>query len=136
MIDLPLAPWPAVGVPAPGLVVVYDLAELQAADIARLQQRKPDQLLFAHASPWTHDFPIAPDVTTLLYQILAAPWDGERDVDGVVAEIATSAGLDTDESSADDVARWTALVEKAWPPLPGPRARLWAGGPVPSNRFE
>jgi hypothetical protein len=136
MIDLPLAPWPLVGVPTPGLVVVYDLAELPPADVARLQQRKPDQLLYAHASPWTQDFPIAPDVTTLLYQILATPWDGERSVDAIVTEITASPGLDGEESSVDDVARWSALVEKAWPPLPGPRARLWAGGPVPSNRFE
>jgi hypothetical protein len=136
MIDLPLAPWPAVGIPAPGLVVVYDLAEVQPADVARLQQRKPDQVFYAHASPWTQDFPIAPDVTTLLYQILAAPWDTERAVDEIVAEIASSSGLDADEASADDVTGWAALVEKAWPPLPAPRARLWAGGPVPSNRFE
>jgi hypothetical protein len=136
MIDLPLAPWPAVGVPAPGLVVVYDLAELPPADVARLQQRKPEQLFYAHASPWTQDFPIAPDATTLLYQILAAPWDGERAAETIVTEITQSFGLDADESSADDVARWLALIEKAWPPLPGPRARLWAGGPVPSNRFE
>jgi hypothetical protein len=136
MIDIPIAPWPAVGVPAPGLVVVYDLAELPAADVTRLQQRRPEQILYAHASPWTQDFPIAPDVTMLLYQILAAPWDAERAVDDVVAEIAASPGLDADEAAVDDLARWSTLLEKAWPPLPGPRARLWAGGPVPSNRFE
>jgi hypothetical protein len=136
MIDLPLAPWPAVGVPAPGLVVVYDLAALPIADVARLQQRKLDQIFYAHASPWTQDFPIAPDVTTLLYQILAAPWDGERPVDDVVADVVASPGMDTEETASDEVARWAALIEKAWPPLLGPRARLWAGGPVPSNRFE
>jgi hypothetical protein len=136
MIDLPLAPWPAVGVPAPGLVVVYDLAELPISDVQRLQQCKADQILYAHASPWTHDFPIAPDVTTLLYQILAAPWEKDRPVEDIVAEIAASPGLDAEETSADDVSGWAALLEKAWPPLLGPRARLWAGGPVPSNRFE
>ena len=136
MIDLPIAPWPAVGVPAPGLVVVYDLAELPVADVPRLQQRKADQVLYAHASPWTQDFPIAPDVTTLLYQILAAPWDAERAVDDIVADIVASPGMDAEETATDDVTRWAALVEKAWPPLLGPRARLWAGGPVPSNRFE
>jgi hypothetical protein len=136
LIDLPLAPWPAVGVPAPGLVVVYDLAALPIADVPRLQQRKPDQVIYAHASPWTQDFPLAPDVTTLLYQILAAPWDAERAVDDVVADIVASAGMDAEETTADAITRWAALIEKAWPPLLGPRARLWAGGPVPSNRFE
>jgi hypothetical protein len=136
MIDLPIMPWPAVGVPAPGLVVVYDLADLPPGDVARLQQRKADQVFYAHASPWTQDMPIAPDVTTVLYQILAAPWDEERSIDDIVAEITASPGLDGEDSSVDDIAGWAALIEKAWPPLPGQRARLWAGGPVPSNRFE
>ena len=30
-LGIPVAPWPAVGVPAPGLVVMYDLAELPSA---------------------------------------------------------------------------------------------------------
>jgi len=50
-LGLPIAPWPAVGVPAPGLVVLYDLAELAPPDVARLIQRRPDQILYAHASP-------------------------------------------------------------------------------------
>jgi hypothetical protein len=136
MIDLPLAPWPAVGVPAPGLVIAYDLATLAIADVTRLQQRRPEQILYAHASPWTQDFPIAPDVTTLLYQLLVPPWDTERPVDDVVAEITASPGLDSDDSACDEPSRWAVLVEKAWPPLPGQRARLWAGGPVSSNRFD
>lgn len=135
-IDLPVAPWPVVGVPAPGLVVVYDLAALPPAAVPRLQQRRPDQVLYAHACPWTQDFPIAPDVTTLLYQMLVPPWDTERSVDDIATEITASAGLDADESACDELPRWQALVEKAWPPLPGPRARFWAGGPVPSNRFD
>src|SRR5262245_42796938 len=73
-LGMPLAPWPAVGVPAPGLIVLYDLAELPDGEVARLIQRRPDQILFAHASPWTTDSPVAPDVTTLLYQTLVAPW--------------------------------------------------------------
>ncbi len=134
--DLPLAPWPAIGVPAPGLIVVYDLAALPPAELTRLQQRRPDQVLFAHASPWTQDFPIAPDVTTLVYQMLVPPWDTVRSAEAIVGEIAASPGLDREDTLHDDPARWASLVEKAWPPLPGPRARLWAGGPVPSNRFD
>src|SRR5690606_23739823 len=113
-----------------------DLAALPPAAVPRLQQRRPDQVLYAHACPWTQDFPIAPDVTTLLYQMLVPPWDTERSVDDIATEITASAGLDADESACDELPRWQALVEKAWPPLPGPRARFWAGGPVPSNRFD
>ena len=50
-LGLPVAPWPAVGVPAPGLVVMYDLAQLPGADVTRLVPRRPDQIVFAHASP-------------------------------------------------------------------------------------
>jgi hypothetical protein len=152
-LDLPLVPWPAIGVPAPGVVVAYDLCTLTPADVARLQQRKDDQVFFAHASPWTQDFPIAPDVTTLLYQTLVPPWgentvvDPEtreviqsppdsRSVDDVAAELLASPGLDADERAADAPSQWDALVAATWPPSVGPRTRLWAGGPVPSNRFE
>ena len=152
-LELPLAPWPAVGVPAPGLVVMYDLADLSATDVQRLVQRRPDQIVFAHASPWTHDSPVAPDVTTLLYQTLVPPWGAstvidpetrqvstsaadERPVELVAADLLSSTGLDDEELSADEPERWASLVARAWPPPPGgPRSRLWAGGPVPSNRF-
>ncbi len=154
-LGLPIAPWPAVGVPAPGLVVMYDLASLASSDLARLIQRRPDQVLFAHAAPWTTDSPIAPDVTTLLYQTLVPPWGAHAIVDGgvtgpravgeaapddrpaeVIAEaLARGPGLADLELAADEPARWAALVERAWPPSPGPRSRLWAGGPVPSSRF-
>jgi hypothetical protein len=118
-----------------------------------LAARKPDQVLYAHASPWTSDFPIAPDITMLLCQSLVAPW-GEimkldpdtrevtrtpgdaRSVDEIAAEIVASTGVGADELEAEEPARWDALVEKAWPLIPGPRSRLWAGGPVASNRFE
>jgi len=152
-LGLPVAPWPAVGVPAPGLVVLHDLADLSAPDVTRLVQRRADQILFAHASPWTQDSPIAPDVTTLLYQTLVAPWGQITELDpetrevrssspdlrsneAIAAEIIAGPGLDPSELEADQPARWAALVRVAWPPAPGPRSRLWAGGPVPSSRFS
>ena len=151
-LGLPIAPWPAVGVPAPGLVVLYDLADLATSDLARLVQRRPDQIVFAHASPWTTDSPLAPDVTTLLYQTLVPPWGAhaivepgaravgasapdDRPVEIIAGELAASPALDATELAADEPARWEALVAQTWPPAPGPRSRLWAGGPVPSSRF-
>jgi len=151
-LGLPLAPWPAVGVPAPGLIVMYDLAELPAGDIARLVQRRADQIVFAHASPWTTDSPVAPDVTTLLYQTLVPPWAAHAIVDPdrlrvsqaaaddrpaavIAAELAQAAGLAGDELAADEPARWSALVARVWPLARGTRSRLWAAGPVPSSRF-
>jgi hypothetical protein len=151
-LGIPVAPWPAVGVPAPGLVVLYDLADLPGTEVARLIQRRPEQVVFAHASPWTVDSPLAPDVTTLLYQTLVPPWGAhtivdpetrtlsaaapdERTVEALAAELAASPGLDEPELVADEPARWDALVACTWPHAPGPRSRLWAGGPVSSSRF-
>ena len=135
-LGIPIAPWPAVGVPSPGLVVLYDLAELPRGELQRLLQRRDQQILYAHASPWTVDVPVAPDVTTLLYQTLAPAWSDTRSIDDVVADIVTSPGLATAELEADEPERWAALVARAWPPHAGVRSRSWAGGPVPSNRFE
>ncbi|MCW5808600.1 MAG: hypothetical protein KIT31_39985, partial [Deltaproteobacteria bacterium] len=89
-LGLPIAPWPAIGVPAPGLVVLYDLAQLPPADVPRLLSRRPEQILFAHASPWTTDSPIAPDLTTLLYQTLVAPWGESLGVDPDTREVRTT----------------------------------------------
>ncbi len=138
-LDLPLAPWPAVGVPAPGLVVLYDLRELSADDAARLAQRRPDQLVFAHAAGWTQDAPIAPDVTTLLAQFVVPPWGETPDatVETLAAELAASPTLAGDDLEPDAPEQWAALVAHAWPPpATGRRSRLRAGGPVASNRFE
>lgn len=152
VLGIPLVPWPAIGVPAPGLVVLYDLAELPAADVARLAQRRPEQIVFAHASPWTQDSPVAPDVTTMLYQTLVAPWGeaivvnpdarevdtappDDRPADVIAAEIVASRGLDDEDLASEQLDRYAALVERVWPLAPEPRSRLWAGGPVPSSRF-
>jgi len=151
-LGVPIAPWPAIGVPAPGLVVLYDLAELPQPDVARLSQRREGQIVFAHASPWTTDSPVAPDVTTLLYQTLVPPWGAAmvvdpdtrqvttaepdaRDAQAIAADLATSAGLGDEDVASDDLARYSTLVERVWPLASGTRSRLWAGGPVPSSRF-
>jgi hypothetical protein len=133
---LSLAPWPAVGTPAPGLVVLHDLADLPPAEMTRLIQRRDGQILFAHASPWTRDSPIAPDVTTLLYQSLAPAWTTDADAGDIVAELVRAAPLAGEDLAADDPAGWTELVARAWPPAAATRSRLWAGGPVLSNRFD
>ncbi|CAN5182114.1 hypothetical protein BH11MYX1_BH11MYX1_41280 [soil metagenome] len=149
---LPVAPWPAIGVPAPGLIVAHRLEAIPPDALAALAHRKADQVFYAHASPWTYDSRIAPDLTMCLYQTLNAPWDvahtystepgqaihrpaDDRPAEVIAAEIVASAGIGEAETGADDLAGWDVLVARAWPLGPGPRTRLWAGGPVPSNRF-
>ena len=77
LLDLPLAPWPAIGIPE-GVIVAYDLADIPSDALGRLSLRKDHQLFFAHASPWTRDCPVAPDVTTLLYQALRGPGEDTK----------------------------------------------------------
>jgi hypothetical protein len=149
-LQLPLMPWPVIGTPAPGVIVVYDLASLPPGELGRVRDRRPDQILYSHATSWTNDAVVAPDVTTLLYESLVPAWgeklnarDDEvtrappdtRDPAVIAAEIVAGAGLDASESARDDLEAWQALVAAAWPPTPARRSRLWAGGPVPSNRF-
>jgi hypothetical protein len=158
-LELPFVPWPNLGVPAPGLVVCYDLADVPPTELTRLAQRKPDQIFYAHASPWTHDSPIAPDVTSMLYESIVPPWGekvvvegggpgdtrtpnvyrepaDERESAAIAADILASPGLSDSDTASDDLAGWHALVAATWPLGPGPRSRMWAGGPVSSNRFN
>ena len=128
--------------------MLYDLAQLPSADVARLVQRRPDQIVFAHASPWTTDCPLAPDITTLLYQTLVAPWAAhaivdpetraisesppdERAADDIAGELAASPGLDGTELAADEPTRWAALSRGCGRSSPLPM-RQWAGRPVAS----
>jgi hypothetical protein len=134
LLDVPLAPWPSIGIPE-GVIVAYDLAEIPGDALGRLSQRKADQLFFAHASPWTRDGAVAPDVTTLLYESIVEPVD-EGTAEEVAAAIVASPGLDEAERAHDEPQRWELLARTAWPALPGQRSRFWAGGPVPSNRFN
>ncbi len=132
---VPRMPWPAVGVPAPGLVVAYDLAQVEWRDLERLVERRPGQLIYAHASVWTEDGPVAPDLTMLLHQSLVPPWGAIGDVDAVAAEVVEAEPLHGDDLARDDLTGLDALVAAAGAPPVGRRERLWAGSPVPSNRF-
>jgi len=82
-LGLPVAPWPTIGVPAPGLIVVYSLDDLPRSTLAVLAQRRPDQILFAHASPWTHDFPIAPALVERHAQAMLARAKRQLQASGV-----------------------------------------------------
>lgn len=145
-------PWPAVGAPAPGLVVAYDLAAVAPRDLERLAQRRRDQVLHAHVTIWTEDAPVAAESTTLLAQSVVAPWgrqlsidpetkqarhaeEDARDADALGATILAAPAPSEDAIACDDEPGLVALARLVGPPEPGPRERGWAGSPVPSNRF-
>jgi tetratricopeptide (TPR) repeat protein len=153
LLELPVEPY------APdrsGLIVAYDLGRLDPDTPAELLSHRPGQILFAHATCWTDTPPCAPDLTTLLYQIGAAPWDAKTMFtdDGPVREPA-------DEGTVEELAARVvgAEAEEAEDELPsdtrealvafagrvragasvfadsGRRSPLWVGGPVDSSRF-
>ncbi len=152
VLGLERMPWPSVGVPAPGLVVVYDLASIERKDLERLLERREGQVLYAHATGWTEDGAIAADVTTILHQSIVSPWESQlvidpetgeaktgeadaRTIEELGAAVAASADMRAEDVARDDVAGLERLARVAGPPEPGRRERAWAGGPVSSNRF-
>ena len=144
---------------ASGLVVAYDLAHARADQLADLQQHRPGQILWTHASEWTQDQPIAGDIVTYLYQMNVSPWGERLVVDGEHGGTKRTA---RDDAPADELARRVlgapiepdALADldaldrlaRAIETLAGDHAagafrsygvrrRQWSGGPVPSSRF-
>jgi hypothetical protein len=139
------------------VVVAYRLDDVEPDLLGRLRPRAPGQVLVEHATRWTDPPPVAADFTTLLHQVVVAPWgermrvteDGapgtvppdERPAEALAAEI-VAADPDLDEGDAesppDPDARFTAFaaaVRGAWAAPEGFRDRAWSPGPVRSNRF-
>ncbi|HUQ06767.1 MAG TPA: hypothetical protein VM261_29895 [Kofleriaceae bacterium] len=152
VLGLERVPWPSVGVPAPGLVVVYDLAGVERKDLERLLERREGQVLYAHATGWTEDGAIGADLTTVLHQSIVSPWEPQlvidpatgqartgaadaRSIEELGAAVAASDDLRGDDIARDDLPGLERLASIAGPPAPGRRERAWAGGPVVSNRF-
>jgi hypothetical protein len=145
---------------APGLVVAYDLEAVGVGVFERLVTHRPGQMLWAHASRWTVDQPVAADLTTYLHQVNVGPWDEGRmradpDGDGVVHTAAVTAAPEElaariqqaqlEPGALDDLDTVVALAHAAGTATgeggaaalraEGRRERQWRGGPVRSNQF-
>lgn len=151
LFDLPVRMWN--GESKDGLVVAYDLMDLEEEIGKALWEHNPGQVLFAHATCWTDVYPYVADFTTYLYQHQSSPW-GER-MQAVGESIEK---LPPDDAAPEDIA--ARIVEAEWDdedevgedPAPlrslascvgplcaakrtsGLRTRLWTG-PVKSGRF-
>ncbi|MCP3100804.1 hypothetical protein LZ198_18190 [Myxococcus sp. K15C18031901] len=76
-LGVPAEPWPEGGSDAPGLLVAYDLSDLDEELLSSLRNHQPGQVLWSHLTCWTEASPFAADLTTYLYQNKTTPW-GER----------------------------------------------------------
>ncbi|MFK0017650.1 hypothetical protein [Streptomyces sp. NPDC091027] len=153
LLGVPAAPYQP-GTPGV-LVVAYDLNECDPAVVAQLHERADDELLFEHATCWTDPPAVTADVSTLLGQIVSAPWEpGLRfDEDGGPQE------AEPDQRSAEELAEAILAAAPTAPegdgrtppdaedslmafatraairPATGPRDRIRSAGPVRSSRF-
>ena len=159
VLGLPLKPWPAGGSQASGLIVAYDLNQLDGDTLVSVRYHRPGQILWSHATCWTENQPVAADLTTFLYQTNTEPWGeqlivdpkshqtsrrtaDERDPAIIAAELTTAQPVESmpeDEPGLLTLTRNAALAGENILALScedGQRQKLWAGSPVPSNFFR
>lgn len=158
-LGVPAEPWPDGGSEAPGLVVAYDLADLEDSLLQSLRQHRPGQVLWSHLTRWTQEGPFAADLTTYLYQSKTTPWgerlrlnpethnverippDG-RPVEALAGELF---GVELDAHALDDLPTLLALVATlqdvtgdeapGWARHEGFRNRQLTDSPVKSSQF-
>lgn len=155
LLDLPARDWRPDD--AGSLTVAFTLSELDADTLTALRGA-PDQLLVEHATCWTDPPTVAADVTTLLHQVVTAPWEehrrpapggggwlhetaDDRPEEELAVEIVTAPtktalgdGQTPDDSDAV-LADFVRTVAQRWGSGHAPRDKVWSPGPVPSSRF-
>lgn len=155
LLDLPVQPWPKDGSDRPSIIVAYDLGEVDI-DPSSIAQHRPGQLLYSHAVQWTFALPIAPDVTTLLHQMLIAPWGSRTSFDQetqqinssepdtrdatTIAEEIVATVVETPEPTLSDEAPPALSSEfldaiGEFPSSSLAREQIWTCSPVKSNKF-
>ncbi len=159
LLEVPLVPWPKEGTQAPGLLATHDLTELERDHLLSAHDIAPGQLLFSQAACWTQVPPYASDIVTFLYQVNAAPWEGQLTWDPDAEEMTHSPAderpskliasevLDApiEDAALDDLrdmmrfARAVAKLEGDAAPQglwdAGQRQRFWECSPIKSGRF-
>src|SRR5260221_511652 len=159
VLGLPLKPWAAGGCHASGLIVAYDLSQIDGETLVSVRYHRPGQILWSHATCWTENQPVSADLTTFLYQTNTEPWDEQLTVDPesrqttrrpadkrdptiIAADLITTKpeeSLPEDEPGLLALTRAAALARENILALlceDGQRKKQWAGSTVPSNFFH
>ncbi|REK90220.1 hypothetical protein DY245_11485 [Streptomyces inhibens] len=152
LLDLPAEPFDAARTDT--VVIAHRLNGLDRDVLARLRRRTPGQVLFEHATCWTRPPAVSADISTLLGQLVIAPWDAQlhATADGstnsrpddrpeqAVADDLLRADPTPDPGDGDtppdpdtELARFVTVARDAW--LTGPRDHVPSPGPVGGSRF-
>jgi hypothetical protein len=154
LLGLPTVDWSPTT--ADALVPVFTLSSLDPELVSGLRDGT-DQVLFEHATCWTDPPPVSADLTTVLTQVIAAPWDAHRRPlpsgggwedepadDRSETDLATAVVAATVDSPEGDgqtpadhdgaLSEFVNQVAQQWA-TGTPRDRVWSPGPVPSSRF-
>lgn len=125
LLQVPWLPWPQEGTEEPGLIIAYDLQNVEGAFLTPLRSQHPGQLLFAQATSWSASHTLTPDITTYLYRANTPPWGGEA-LGSSSIERHIQALVDSPISSDQlpDLAEWIDWVQRlSQDPLDPPSSR-------------
>jgi hypothetical protein len=153
LLGLPTVRWSPTA--ADVLVPVFTLSTLDP-DLVTELRGAPDQVLFEHATCWTDPPSVAADLTTVLTQVITAPWDARRRPlpaggwedepaddrpESELAAAVVAATVDPPEGDGQTppdhdgaLSEFVNQVAQQWA-SGTPRDRVWSPGPVPSSRF-
>lgn len=154
LFDRPLEPLAQAN--GPGLIVIYDLDELEGDDMERIMLHHPGRWLFVHTLNWVDPPTLSADIVTYLHQCKTAPWAARLRVDP--ADPRTISYTDPDQRGIEEIAADVLAAEAPSPDAvsydpdlagiaaatrhqasifreDGYRERYWQGGPVKSSRF-
>ncbi len=95
-------PWGEAG-RKPGLVVAYDIGNLEDELLKLLWECLPGQLLWSHAVSWTQPPPYAPEVVTFLHQVNVNPWGGVLRLDDSGKAVKTESDTRDSETLAKEI---------------------------------
>ena len=136
-----LVDWSKDGSQDPGVIVAYDMDVIGPEIGGSLTEKRPGQILWAHALCWTKPYPVAPDVVSYLHQFNVPSWERDNRNETQTVDLAVLAAriLDAEPNSVDAIEDEDALLSlvavSAMQCSSGRRSAQLVGGPVKSSRF-
>lgn len=77
LFNIPVIPWSA-GI-TEGMLVAWDMRNIDTAYLSSLRIRNPDQLFYVHSAEKGVEYSVSPDFLGCIYIHQQCPWDGNSD---------------------------------------------------------